>query len=123
MNLIRLDALVTGFGDMLHSPFLLVGYGPFVVFILDMKFFKSYITQIKAMSVTIYQCTDASRYFLLRLTNLLNKPFWKYVKSKRTDNVRASGIKKNGILHQDSKTKENLLNDQFKSEKIPQNHY
>jgi hypothetical protein len=60
-----------------------------------MKFFKSYITQIKAMSVTIYQCTDASRYFLLRLTNLLNKPFWKYVKSKRTDNVGASGIKKN----------------------------
>ena len=24
-----MDALVTGFGDMLHSPFLLVGYGPF----------------------------------------------------------------------------------------------
>ena len=39
-------ALFTGFGDMCHimimwhSPFLLVGYGPFVVlvFILDMKF-------------------------------------------------------------------------------------
>lgn len=41
-----------------------------------------------------------------------NKPFWKYVKSKRTDNVGVSGIKKNGILHQDSKTKANLLNDQ-----------
>jgi hypothetical protein len=46
-----------------------------------------------------------------------NKPFWKYVKSKRTDNVHVgvSGIKKNGILHQDSKAKANLLNDQFKS--------
>jgi hypothetical protein len=46
-----------------------------------------------------------------------NKHFWKYVKSKRTDNVHVgvSGIKKNGILHQDSKTKANLLNDQFKS--------
>jgi hypothetical protein len=44
-----------------------------------------------------------------------NKPFWKYVKSKRTDNVGVSGIKKNGILHQDSKTKANFLNDKFKS--------
>jgi hypothetical protein len=46
-------ALFTGFwGYMWHSPFLLVEYGPFVVlvFILDMNFKKSYITQIKGKS-------------------------------------------------------------------------
>jgi hypothetical protein len=44
-----------------------------------------------------------------------SKPFWKYIKSKRTDNIGITGIKKNGILHQDSKSKAELLNDQFKS--------
>ena len=44
-----------------------------------------------------------------------SKPFWKYIKSKRTDNIGVARIKKNGILHQDSKSKAELLNDQFKS--------
>ena len=44
-----------------------------------------------------------------------SKPFWKYNKSKRTDNFGVAGIKKNGILHQDSKSKAELLIDQFKS--------
>ena len=44
-----------------------------------------------------------------------NKPFWNYVKSKRTDNIGVSGIKCGGILHQDSKAKANILNQQFKS--------
>ena len=46
-----------------------------------------------------------------------SKPFWKYIKSKRTDYIGIVGIKKNGIhvLHQDSKSKAELLNDQFKS--------
>ncbi|XP_053398165.1 uncharacterized protein LOC128556626 [Mercenaria mercenaria] len=57
-----------------------------------------------------------------------SKPFWNYVKSKRTDNVGVSGIKKNGILYQDSKDKANILNEQFKfvftkenrNEKLPE---
>ena len=44
-----------------------------------------------------------------------NKPFWNYIKSKRTDNIGVSGIKSGGILHQDSKAKANILNQQFKS--------
>ena len=42
-----------------------------------------------------------------------NKPFWNYIKSKRTDNIGVSGIKCSGILHQDSKSKANILNQQF----------
>ncbi|CAG2184521.1 unnamed protein product [Mytilus edulis] len=59
-----------------------------------------------------------------------SKPFWRYIKSKRTDNIGVAGIKKNGILHQDSKSKAELLNDQFKSvftkenasDQLPQTH-
>jgi hypothetical protein len=38
-----------------------------------------------------------------------SKPFGKYIKSKRTDIIGVAGIKKNGILHQDSKSKAELL--------------
>ena len=44
-----------------------------------------------------------------------SKSFWKYIKAKRKDNVGVAGIKSNGILHQDSQTKAELLNQQFKS--------
>ena len=44
-----------------------------------------------------------------------NKPFWNYIKSKRTDNIGVSGIKCGDIFHQDSKSKANILNPQFKS--------
>ena len=44
-----------------------------------------------------------------------SKPFWNYVKSKRNDNIGVSGLKKDGVLHQESKDKANILNSQFKS--------
>ena len=44
-----------------------------------------------------------------------NKTFWKYIKAKRHDNIGVAGIKSDGVLHQDSKTKAELLNKQFKS--------
>ena len=44
-----------------------------------------------------------------------NKSFWKYIKSKRTDNVGVSGLKSNGKLYQDSQSKAEILNNQFKS--------
>ena len=44
-----------------------------------------------------------------------NKPFWKYIKARRNDNIGVAAIKNNGILYHDSKTKAELLNHQFKS--------
>ena len=44
-----------------------------------------------------------------------NKPFWKYVKARRNDNIGVAAIKNNGILYHDSKTKAELLNHQYKS--------
>ena len=44
-----------------------------------------------------------------------NKPFWKYIKAKRQDNIGVAGIKHEGMLHQDSKMKAELLNRQFQS--------
>ena len=44
-----------------------------------------------------------------------NKPFWKYIKSRRSDNIGVAAIKNNGILYHDSKSKAELLNHQFKS--------
>ena len=44
-----------------------------------------------------------------------NKPFWKYIKSKRNDNIGVASIKHNGQLFNDGKTKAELLNKQFKS--------
>ena len=44
-----------------------------------------------------------------------NKPFWKYIKARRNDNIGVAVIKDNGILYHDSKTKAELLSHQFKS--------
>ena len=44
-----------------------------------------------------------------------NKPFWKYIKARRNDNIGVAAIKNNGILYHDSKTKAELLYHQFKS--------
>ena len=44
-----------------------------------------------------------------------NKPFWKYIKARRIDNIGVAAIKNNGILYHDSKTKAELLNHKFKS--------
>ena len=44
-----------------------------------------------------------------------NKSFWKYIKSKRSDSIGIAGLKQNGVLHQDSKEKAEILNAQFKS--------
>jgi hypothetical protein len=43
------------------------------------------------------------------------KSFWKYVKSRKQDNVGVSPIKANGKLHSDSKEKAELINAQFES--------
>ena len=44
-----------------------------------------------------------------------SKPFWRYVKSKRVDNVGISGLKENGVLFEDSKSKAEILLRQFTS--------
>ena len=44
-----------------------------------------------------------------------NKPFWKYTKARRDDNIGVAAIKNNSILSNDSKTKAEHLNNQFKS--------
>ena len=44
-----------------------------------------------------------------------NKPFWKYIKARRNDNIGVAAIKNNDILYHDSKTKAELLDHQFKS--------
>ena len=44
-----------------------------------------------------------------------NKPCWKYIISRRNDNIGVAAIKNNGILYHDSNTKVELLNHQFKS--------
>ena len=43
------------------------------------------------------------------------KPFWKYIKSKRQDNLGVSPIKSGGTLYSDGKTKAELINKQFES--------
>ena len=44
-----------------------------------------------------------------------SKPFWKYIKARRNDNIGVAAIKNNGILYHDSKAKAELLNNQSKS--------
>ena len=41
-----------------------------------------------------------------------NKPFWKYIKARRNDNIGVAAIKNNGILYHDSKAKAELLNEE-----------
>ena len=43
------------------------------------------------------------------------KPFWRFIKSKKKDNVGVAPIKNNGKLFSDSKSKAELLNKQFES--------
>ena len=42
-----------------------------------------------------------------------NKPFLKYIKARRNDNIEVAAIKNNGILYHDGKTKAELLSNQF----------
>ena len=42
-----------------------------------------------------------------------SKPFWKYIRARRIDNIGVAAIKNNGILYHDSKTKAELLNHQL----------
>ena len=44
-----------------------------------------------------------------------SKPFWKYIKSKRVDNIGVSALKENGMLFDDSKSKSEILLRQFSS--------
>ena len=44
-----------------------------------------------------------------------NKPFWKYIKARHSDNIGVAAIKNNGTLYHDSKAKAELLSHQFKS--------
>ena len=49
------------------------------------------------------------------LANNSTKPFWRYIKSKRQDNVDVSPLKDHGKLVSDTKSKIRLLLNQFKS--------
>ena len=44
-----------------------------------------------------------------------SKPFWKYIKSRKQDNIGVAPLKKNGSLVCDSKEKAEILLDQFQS--------
>jgi hypothetical protein len=47
------------------------------------------------------------------LQNNNSKPFWKYVKSRKQDNIGVSSLKSNGQLVNDSKGKADILITQF----------
>ena len=49
------------------------------------------------------------------LTENNTKPFWKYIKSRKEDNIGVSPLKSNGQLHSDSTTNAQLLLRQFSS--------
>ncbi len=49
------------------------------------------------------------------LDNSNTKPFWKFVKVQKQDNVGVTPMKVDGYLHTDSKDRANILNEQFKS--------
>jgi gentisate 1,2-dioxygenase len=42
------------------------------------------------------------------------KPFWKYIKSRKNDNIGVSPLKSSGKLVSDSKGKDEILTQQFK---------
>ena len=73
-------------------------------------------------------CTYVNSVLNSSLESGNTKPFWSYVKSKRNDNIGVSGLKKGGILYQESSDKANILNEQLKSvftkenpnEKVPE---
>ena len=49
------------------------------------------------------------------LKNKDSKPFWRYVKSRKRDNIGVSPLFSNGKLESDSKTKADILLNQFSS--------
>jgi hypothetical protein len=49
------------------------------------------------------------------LKNNNSKPFWKYVESRKQDNIGVSPLQNNGQLVNDSKRKADILINQFKS--------
>ena len=44
-----------------------------------------------------------------------SRPFWKYIKAQRQDNIGVTALKKKGQLHTDNRMKAEILNKQFKS--------
>jgi len=48
------------------------------------------------------------------------RPFWKYVKSQRQDSFGVPPLKKDGLLHTDSKEKAEIMLDEFKSVLTPE---
>ena len=49
------------------------------------------------------------------LINNDTKPFWRYIKSRKQDNIGVSPLKDKGALHSDSQEKANILLRQFQS--------
>ena len=43
------------------------------------------------------------------------KPFWRYARAKKQDNIDIAPLRHKGSMTNDSKEKANILNDQFKS--------
>ena len=44
-----------------------------------------------------------------------SRPFWKYIKAQRQDNIGVTALKNKGQLHTDNRVKAEILNKQFKS--------
>ncbi|XP_014679397.1 PREDICTED: RNA-directed DNA polymerase from mobile element jockey-like [Priapulus caudatus] len=76
-----------------------------------------YKTQKKLVRKLINQSHWVYLNQILNLSLKENNPrtFWRYIKSQKADNIRISPLRQNGKLYADSKTKAQLLNDQFKS--------
>jgi hypothetical protein len=47
------------------------------------------------------------------LENKNSKPYWRFIKSRRQDNIGIAPLKKEGILHTENKEKARILNHQF----------
>ena len=44
-----------------------------------------------------------------------SRPFWKYIKAQRQDNIGVTALKNKGQLHTDNRVKDEISNKQFKS--------
>ena len=68
-------------------------------------------------------CSAASKNDAPSLNNIITeslekndrKPFWRYAKAKKQDNIGIAPLRHKGSMTNDSKEKANILNDQFKS--------
>jgi hypothetical protein len=68
-------------------------------------------------------CSEASKNDAPSLNNIITeslekndrKPFWRYTKAKKQDNIGIAPLRHKGSMTNDSKEKANILNDQFKS--------